>query len=722
MTQTPATAIQTPVAANPVTPPATSAMSAATAAEQTRATQVSFLEYHRPALTPGRYTVQVRQDIAGPGITPESFRTARRFTVAGQPLTLAPADVYAVFPPDGSLGDHSDVLPHVILSRSTAPWEYSADSRADSGGDGSPWLALLLLTEQDTLGGTIDRDAFLTQYQRSSTPTDQQANQQDPQAVWDHLLDPRVGWLRPVPPGPDVALIVSRASRTSATLDGGFTSATAGVEVILDRHRSPQVVTVADLTGATTGPLHWPGLQVDPDQNLDTDKVTVIDVEKRLLDTLLPPAAGLRLLTHVRRAQDAAGQPVDDDRAVVLGSRLPQRNGISVVHLVSVQGRYTDGHLDDAAVPDGDYLRLVSLKSWRFACVDPHGSFAGLLTGLDRTPSTLRQPPRPDGQTERYLSAGYVPVPHRSRRSGSTVSWYHGPLIPGPSPAEVPLPAQTGDTLVRYDPAVGMLDVSYAAAWELGRLLALQSPQISTELYTWKRTHAQAARSAEDWLLHPGWAQPPGGNTAAAAQLPADVVAWFEQLRLLAPVPFAYLVSDDRMLPPESIRFVQLDHAWLDCLVDGAFSLGRLTGTLKDVDHDQKDMLVQTLVVHPTVSGFLLRSSVVAGWPGLLVDAYGPADAAGSPGPPLDTLRAERLASDVLLCLFSGQVARIQLHQRPETLHFGTAGLGGNIISATGVLDVVALAQSLRTGPDVTSADLAARVIEGVPRVTFTVA
>jgi len=112
----------------------------------------------------------------------------------------------------------------------------------------------------------------------------------------------------------------------------------------------------------------------------------------------------------------------------------------------------------------------------------------------------------------------------------------------------------------------------------------------------------------------------------------------------------------------------------------------------------------------------------VAGWPGLLVDAYGAADAAGSPGPPLDTLRAERLASDVLLCLFSGQAARIQLHQRPETLHFGTAGLGGNIISATGVLDVVALAQSLRTGPDVTSADLAARVIEGVPRVTFTVA
>ena len=88
----------------------------------------------------------------------------------------------------------------------------------------------------------------------------------------------------------------------------------------------------------------------------------------------------------------------------------------------------------------------------------------------------------------------------------------------------------------------------------------------------------------------------------------------------------------------------------------------------------------------------------------------------------VDTLRVQRLASDVLVCLFSGQVARVQLHQRPETLHFGTANLDGNHTNATGVLDVVALAQSLRTGPEVTSADLAARVIEGVPRVTLTVA
>ena len=42
-------------------------------------------------------------------------------------------------------------------------------------------------------------------------------------------------------------------------------------------------------------------------------------------------------------------------------------------------------------------------------------------------------------------------------------------------------------------------------------------------------------------------------------------------------VPFNYLVPDERMLPAESIRFFQLDESWMDCLLDGAFSIGRVT-------------------------------------------------------------------------------------------------------------------------------------------------
>jgi hypothetical protein len=37
-----------------------------------------------------------------------------------------------------------------------------------------------------------------------------------------------------------------------------------------------------------------------------------------------------------------------------------------------------------------------------------------------------------------------------------------------------------------YNPDTGMLDVSYAAAWQLGQLLALQNGNFAQMLYNWK--------------------------------------------------------------------------------------------------------------------------------------------------------------------------------------------------------------------------------------------
>jgi hypothetical protein len=677
-----------------------------TSTDDVRTARVTFIEYHRPALPPGQYVIEVTEEVEAPRIKREAFTTRRRFTVAGERFMLRPADIYAVFPPDGSLGDHSDVLPHIVLNRSTVPWEQSAD-----GGE-TPWLALLLFTEDESLGGVIEKRAFAKDYPGT-----------DSQALWDHLLDQRVGWLKQLSGEPLAALVVAQGSRTGAALAPEFAAATGQVEAVLERYRSPQVVTLGELTNPTTGPVCWPGLRLDTSQHLGTDKVTVIDVEKRLLSTMLPNAEQLRLLTHVRRAEDSDGKLVDDERAVVLGSRLPKANGISVVHLVSVEGRYSGGGFTFGDAAADAYIRLISLKSWRFACVDPQGSFSGLLTNLDRDPSTLRLPHHPDEEAERHLSAGYLPIPHQLRQSSATVSWYHGPLIPCATPGEISLPAETASALVRYEPALGMFDVSYAAAWELGRLLALQSKELSAGLYNWKRSHTQALRSAESWLLHPGWAQPDDA-AGAGQQLPPEILAWFDDLRRLRGVPFNYLVPDETMLPPESIRFVQLDHSWIDCLADGAFSPGRLTGRLKEIDHQQKTALVESLPAPDAVSGFLLRSSVVAGWPGLLVDAYGraPGGPAGAVGTKLDLRRVDRLSPDVLLALFSGEVSSVQVHLKPETLHFGTAQLPGNWRSASGVVDVGALATALRTGPTLTSADFAARVVEGVPRVTFELA
>jgi len=73
--------------------------------------------------------------------------------------------------------------------------------------------------------------------------------------------------------------------------------------------------------------------------------------------------------------------------------------------------------------------------------------------------------------------------------------------------------------------------------------------------------------------------------------------------------------------------------------------------------------------VQPTtaLSGFLLCSAVVSGWPGLEVEGY--TDAQGQN--PAVLLRMERLSDNVLLVLFQGNVAQVRIHEPTEGLHAG---------------------------------------------------
>jgi hypothetical protein len=68
------------------------------------------------------------------------------------------------------------------------------------------------------------------------------------------------------------------------------------------------------------------------------------------------------------------------------------------------------------------------------------------------------------------------------------VSWYRGPLSAGTAQASAPtLPITSPDVVTAFDPTTGMLDVSLAAAWTLGRMLALDDTTFSTTLYNWKQ-------------------------------------------------------------------------------------------------------------------------------------------------------------------------------------------------------------------------------------------
>ena len=638
--------------------------------EEEPAGTVQFLQYHRPGLTAGDYEIRIEQvvKITGHDSAIPPFKAEMNFTVAGERFELKPTDVHGVFPPDGNLGDHSNVFPHIILNRSTLPWERVAEMESTQA-TGVPWLALLLFNE--------------------------------------------------------------------------------------DEKPKSKNLTLAALKEA--GPEKFPPLTLEKGQQ-DKDEVTVIDVPAGRLKAIMPTTEELALLAHVRfgtepvnpNRVDAADDKEKEEFAVIISNRLPQPGKTSFAHLVSVEKRFTQVGgkyvFDLQGAKDNDLIRLVSFKSWSFACTDEKKDFQQLLLRLNKTSgqpthsSATLSLPHTTSADEALLSKGFVLLPHYFRHGDQTASWFHGPLIPGQNTSpKIDLPARAADELLRYDPALSMFDVSYAAAWQLGRLMALQDKTVSTGIYQWKRRRAQSAAQAKQWVH-----RLPFQKTTPAPELPQPLASWFDSLRNLEGVPFNYLVADERMLPPESIRFFRVDEAWLDCLADGARSIGRVASSDHAADQLQAKNSPAAGLGGPH-TGFLLRSEVVSGWPGLLVEAF--PDRKKSKGEQsLDVVRMERLGGGVLLCVFKGDIGRVEIYLKAETLHFGLHSDGSTYYKklrkadsgeqlpdtpentvkldssvhwredSQRTLNVTVLAQSLKTS---NSSQYALQMVEGAEKVIF---
>ena len=252
---------------------------------------------------------------------------------------------------------------------------------------------------------------------------------------------------------------------------------------------------------------------------------------------------------------------------------------------------------------------------------------------------------------------------------------------------------------------------------------------------------------------------------------PLEITQWLGALKLLIGVPLNYLIPAISMLPPEAIRFFYLDPNWVESLVDGACSIGRITtldyqiDTLYNRDLQAKAHAVATnhranifkksrqLQATATVTnndinivtGFILRSAVVKDCPGLEITAY-----AQDKTQQLAVYRLEKIAPDILLGMFIGELFTLCIQQPAEDLHFGidtvtndNQGFTKNLRNVSDgsmsalkdsmnfrpgnkqVIPITKLAEQMRTDLQVpvtnfTSAEFALEMIESLKRVEFT--
>jgi hypothetical protein len=625
---------------------------------------IQFHQWCKPPLAAGDYSLDVTQTVDQLGETAASLA----FSVAGPRFSLNPSDIYSVYPPKGESGAFANSLPHVVFTRRTLPWERHVTPGHQPAAD-RPWMALLLFTSDDE-GGVPEI---------KQRPVSELVN---PSAA-DAAVGPAI-----------------------ARLDAGES---------------------------------W------------QEPCNVIDVRAGTFQAIAPRLVDLPFLAHVREVEtdhkETMSLLADGWFSIVVGNRFPkpqQKDGgeaiENTVFLVSLEGLgdYLPGGRTPLPAPN---VRLAVLASWSFRCYAAF-DFKSLMGSLEV--GTLNLPP-PNGSAAdaneplaaAYVAGaftrGYVALNHRTRQGEPTVSWCRGPLTPAKVEAEARYPFHAApDGLLRYDFNTGVMDVTYAAASQLGRLLALQDRSFARALDAWRTSIQQKIRASADEQTPVRALQSVATTTGIDAALataigaprvsaatdpgtlfqaanmdsivpqtnripPSAVRQWLARLILLYRVPFINLVPHEGLLPPSSMRFFRIDPRWIKCLLEGACSVGRNSTEQQAVDEflgnrfldflgdavagvrrrraseDEASQASAPRKVNWPLEGFLLRSTLVEGWQGLEMRAWQTWDAGTSTGVPVDPLRIDRLAPDVMIGIFDGPVVRIEVKQPPEGMHFGAS-------------------------------------------------
>ncbi len=421
-------------------------------------------------------------------------------------------------------------------------------------------------------------------------------------------------------------------------------------------------------------------------EDIHPDDITeLLELDADDAKELMPPRADLPWLAHVRSVVPN-GAPAENETATIMANRLPAPDKQNHAFLLSVEGRYSAATI---SAPSGSKISFPVLHEWSFFCTAEHEhGFRELLSRLDGAPNhpELFAVSSASSAAATRVQAGFVAVEHQLRDGVKTAGWYHGPLLPGRPPVDASLienklPVDAADDLMLIDEDFAMCDVSYAAAWELGRMIMLEHSDIARSTYEWKRSFARHYHRTVQ-------TSPPAANQPAKPKqvlqvkamhrarlqqpeptMPDAIEKWIRTSLLeLREVPFRYLVPDEELLPASAFRFFDIDTQWIECLRDGAISVGRTDSQAREIETELRKHLPRP----QAMSGFLLRNSAVADFPHLEVDAY---TAAPRPGefnkPALPIVRMQRLSPSVLLVIFTGRATAVDLHLHPQAVHFG---------------------------------------------------
>lgn len=674
-----------------------------TAAADIPAGDIQLYDDYVPALDAGNWYIQVTHALTkgGTAVNTDALGALQEFIVSAPQFSLDANEILSYYPPPGATGRFGETLPNIVLREPLLPWERSMSG----SGARQPWVALLVFEQSELAGGANDSPT------RAINTT-----------VGDFLkLDPQGKLLKPTPVKADDIPATAPCAYIRVPT-AVFQSAAPRLKELRYLAHCRQVNTgdkaVAGLNEhglfSVVVANRFPVVPATPDAPALLNVAHLVSLEG--LETYLAEGASFGGHAEVALVSLASWtfQSLPDNRENFRGlvtNLLYPDDGTSKP--------YPPGHfwlrLPTAALDEADAAQAEAARRVRDGFVplgyhtrtgeETFAWYRGPLTPLLTTnlqkggpfmtadAAIIYQPAQ--GVFDFSLAAGWnigraVALADRSfaqtlfdmRRGAHRLTDRLYERLKSDHFSQNDIASLDQNTSVQ-DEFLKVLDT---------RLIKDVGDAAVTTV------RPDAARALRDA------APPPDADPKAAVQnflndagvrqkildlVRADldpVAKWLAQLLLLNPVPFDYLVADERMLPIESLRFFYLDNNWLDAMLDGALSVGTESGRDAFFNMVTRDLIRRSAyeavlsyrknlsgvdppdaqVKKNLMSGLLLRSGLVSGWPSLSVRPC------LKGGQMLKTLRMTHLSPNVLLCVFWGVPDYVEIAEPQEGFAFGT--------------------------------------------------
>mgnify|MGYP001199880916 FL=1 len=489
-----------------------------------------------PKITAGRYELRTEQT----GLPFEVEAETTHIQVAAPRYTMPTDQILSSFPPANAEGAFGDRLPQIVLKRRTLPWERNPAGAVNPSE--TPWLALVVVAEGEaTLSTATPVRDCVTAGTALLDPDDKDVEQGLYLAVTETVVK------KVFPCKDDLPLLahvrevdVNDTELANGDDDGWLAVVLANRLPVFDEAAKKPVRYMACLVNvegqleALPKPLppvasfefalaqDWSVLAtVNAASSPDARVMGGVNLGNLVLPSAaLGPAAarpeGLAAAAPGKTAADAKiGVALDGGAAMAqpgIGKQWSSATQkVAAVALDPDAKRLVrDTMAQGFRLPIELYalekvLRFPVLAHWSFT-TNEGATFETLMQDLDvgllgTVPERAPNAPAA-GAAPEVVQTGHIGLDHRTRRGDPVRAWYRGPCVPFPTPRDSnaknePLAlAHSADQLRRVIPD-GREDLALAAAFEIGRLLALSQLSVVSALLRFRAEQFGAGRVRE---------------------------------------------------------------------------------------------------------------------------------------------------------------------------------------------------------------------------------